>query len=85
MQPSIRIGLRIPKSKTSGRQPKRIFFSEMVLDGAYNTVIRFLENVKTQLDGATVEKNKLQEAYNDFVEKLKVRSHTKFDYGQLCN
>lgn len=55
----------------------------MVLDGAYNTVIRFLENVKTQLDGATVEKNKLQEAYNDFVEKLKVRSHTKFDYTTL--
>lgn len=55
----------------------------MALDEAYNTVIRFLEHVKAQLDDATVEKNKLQEAYNDFVEKLKVRSHTKLDYTTL--
>lgn len=54
-------------------------FADRVLDETYNRVIRFLENVKAQLDDATVKKNKLQEAYNDFVEKLKVRSYTKFD------
>lgn len=56
-----------------------ILFADRVLDETYNRVIRFLENVKAQLDDATVKKNKLQEAYNDFVEKLKVRSYTKFD------